>query len=326
MLANAQAGDNIEWSCVSQWTFSGSWRIFNQVLFLSVNVSLGVLFATAYGCHNAFPYELPLCAPYKAVPCITLQQLRSDDKHPGRSGETRLPASTLAVRRRPPGHWGRHDERVRVLDQREWGWVALLAVSYLHLNVVIEATENAFGASTLRIPLDVLGCFYDLVTKHLFDLSRDCRICSVLNKRRFDFLPLGNNVLTSALLSFVTEKELATMPLDEGIVLPGVTRDSLIELGRSWGEFAVTERIITMRDIILALNEDRVRCSVLMTANASSHSVGVCISLQSYRALRIAERWRISSCCLSLFGHLVSSRAQSIVSHSLIAYAISLIQ
>ncbi|XP_078484488.1 branched-chain-amino-acid aminotransferase, cytosolic [Ciona intestinalis] len=53
------------------------------------------------------------------------------------------------------------------------------------------------------------------------------------------------------------EKELATMPLGEGIVLPGVTRSSLIELAHEWNEFKVTERIITMADITNALNENR---------------------------------------------------------------------
>ena len=48
------------------------------------------------------------------------------------------------------------------------------------------------------------------------------------------------------------------MPLHEGIVLPGVTRASLIELAESWGEFKVTERIITMKDIMAALDENRV--------------------------------------------------------------------
>uniref|UniRef100_H2ZG12 Branched-chain-amino-acid aminotransferase n=1 Tax=Ciona savignyi TaxID=51511 RepID=H2ZG12_CIOSA len=53
------------------------------------------------------------------------------------------------------------------------------------------------------------------------------------------------------------EKELATMPLDKGIVLPGVTRSSLMELAREWNEFKVTERIITMADITKALSENR---------------------------------------------------------------------
>lgn len=53
------------------------------------------------------------------------------------------------------------------------------------------------------------------------------------------------------------EKELATMGLDEGIILPGVTRDSILEMTREWGDFKVTERVITMGDLVKALNEDR---------------------------------------------------------------------
>ena len=36
------------------------------------------------------------------------------------------------------------------------------------------------------------------------------------------------------------EKELITAPLD-GTILPGVTRDSILQLAREWGEFKVTE-------------------------------------------------------------------------------------
>lgn len=52
--------------------------------------------------------------------------------------------------------------------------------------------------------------------------------------------------------------ELATPPLDKGIILPGVTRDSLLHLGKEYGEFKVSERSFTMEDIRLALKEGRV--------------------------------------------------------------------
>ncbi|KAJ7417279.1 Branched-chain-amino-acid aminotransferase [Willisornis vidua] len=54
------------------------------------------------------------------------------------------------------------------------------------------------------------------------------------------------------------ENELATPPLD-GIILPGVTRQSILDLARSWGEFKVSERYITMSDLTTALEEDRVK-------------------------------------------------------------------
>ncbi|XP_076027056.1 branched-chain-amino-acid aminotransferase, mitochondrial isoform X2 [Genypterus blacodes] len=53
------------------------------------------------------------------------------------------------------------------------------------------------------------------------------------------------------------EKELVTPPLD-GIILPGVTRQSLLDLARGWGEFKVTERKLNMKDLLGALESGRV--------------------------------------------------------------------
>jgi branched-chain amino acid aminotransferase len=53
------------------------------------------------------------------------------------------------------------------------------------------------------------------------------------------------------------EKELITARLDEGLVLPGVTRDSVLELARQ-EDLKVTEGIWTIDDLLSALNEKRV--------------------------------------------------------------------
>ncbi|XP_064171172.1 branched-chain-amino-acid aminotransferase, mitochondrial [Anguilla rostrata] len=53
------------------------------------------------------------------------------------------------------------------------------------------------------------------------------------------------------------EKELITPPLD-GIILPGVTRQSLLDLAREWGEFKVTERTLDMKELLQALDAGRV--------------------------------------------------------------------
>jgi len=37
------------------------------------------------------------------------------------------------------------------------------------------------------------------------------------------------------------EKELITCPLD-GTILPGVTRKSILDISKKWGQFHVTER------------------------------------------------------------------------------------
>ncbi|KAF9930695.1 hypothetical protein FBU30_000156 [Linnemannia zychae] len=55
----------------------------------------------------------------------------------------------------------------------------------------------------------------------------------------------------------VTEKELVTPELD-GSILPGVTRDSILALTRGWGEFKVSERKFTMKDLVKADKEGRI--------------------------------------------------------------------
>ncbi|KAJ8298780.1 hypothetical protein KUTeg_022840, partial [Tegillarca granosa] len=52
-------------------------------------------------------------------------------------------------------------------------------------------------------------------------------------------------------------EELITAPLN-GLVLPGITRKSLIEIAQKWGEFKVSEKSYTMAQVIKALNENRV--------------------------------------------------------------------
>ncbi|GAB1601681.1 branched-chain-amino-acid aminotransferase, cytosolic-like [Argonauta hians] len=53
------------------------------------------------------------------------------------------------------------------------------------------------------------------------------------------------------------EKELITPPLD-GLILPGVTRRSLLELAQSWNEFKVSEKNINMQGLLTALKENRI--------------------------------------------------------------------
>ncbi|GBG88186.1 hypothetical protein CBR_g46675 [Chara braunii] len=50
--------------------------------------------------------------------------------------------------------------------------------------------------------------------------------------------------------------ELVTPPLD-GTILPGVTRDSVLSLCRTWGEFSVSERPVRLRELVEASQEGR---------------------------------------------------------------------
>ncbi|KAI6240022.1 Branched-chain-amino-acid transaminase [Aphelenchoides fujianensis] len=54
------------------------------------------------------------------------------------------------------------------------------------------------------------------------------------------------------------EEELLTPPLTDGLILPGVTRESLLMLAHQWGEFKVTERYPTMEEIRRGIMENRV--------------------------------------------------------------------
>lgn len=60
-----------------------------------------------------------------------------------------------------------------------------------------------------------------------------------------------------------SEKELVTPALD-GLILPGITRFSILELTRGWNEFKVSERKITMADVIKMTNENRVSLEFLV--------------------------------------------------------------
>ena len=51
--------------------------------------------------------------------------------------------------------------------------------------------------------------------------------------------------------------ELVTSQLD-ATILPGVTRDSILQLTRGWGEFAVKERPILVEELVEALQQNRV--------------------------------------------------------------------
>lgn len=54
------------------------------------------------------------------------------------------------------------------------------------------------------------------------------------------------------------EKELVTPPLEMGVILPGVTRQCLLDLAKDMGEFKVSTRTFNMGDVSRALAENRV--------------------------------------------------------------------
>lgn len=53
------------------------------------------------------------------------------------------------------------------------------------------------------------------------------------------------------------DKELRTPPLN-GLILPGVTRDAILQLARNWGECTVAEESFTMPEVVKLLEDNRV--------------------------------------------------------------------
>jgi len=53
------------------------------------------------------------------------------------------------------------------------------------------------------------------------------------------------------------QTELITPPLTDGTILPGITRDSIFQLSKKWGEFTVSERDFTIQEVIAAIRENR---------------------------------------------------------------------
>lgn len=52
------------------------------------------------------------------------------------------------------------------------------------------------------------------------------------------------------------EKVLVTPPLN-GLILPGITRDSILTIAKQWGQFEVREEVITMPEVCELLNQGR---------------------------------------------------------------------
>lgn len=68
--------------------------------------------------------------------------------------------------------------------------------------------------------------------------------------------------------------ELVTPPLTRGDILPGVTRGSIVEMVRSWPSsdgVEVSERFITMKEVLEAQKDGRVSCCVCSVLNFSWH-------------------------------------------------------
>lgn len=79
--------------------------------------------------------------------------------------------------------------------------------------------------------------------------------CGAMNVFFFIEKPT-NNSTTNSSTTGTMKRELVTPPLD-GTILPGITRDSILQLAREWGEFEVSERQVTVGEVRQAAFEGR---------------------------------------------------------------------
>lgn len=105
------------------------------------------------------------------------------------------------------------------------------------------------------------------------------------------------------------KRELITPPLDDGIILPGITRDSVLELCRNKKDLVVSEKKYTIDDVILAVKEKRMiemfgtgtavvisPIGTIYTDNDDVHRVGVdhAFSQEIYKELTDIQYGNVS--------------------------------
>jgi len=87
--------------------------------------------------------------------------------------------------------------------------------------------------------------------------SNGCHQCLWLFGEDHEITEVGAMNLFIFLTNEAGEKELVTSPLSSGVILPGVTRRSIIELCSEWEGIKVSERKITMGEVMTARAEGR---------------------------------------------------------------------
>lgn len=68
---------------------------------------------------------------------------------------------------------------------------------------------------------------------------------------------------------YALERVLVTPELN-GMILPGITRQSILDLSREWGDYHVEERKITMKELIQLNNEKKVCIVILISKKVVS--------------------------------------------------------
>ena len=107
------------------------------------------------------------------------------------------------------------------------------------------------------------------------------------------------------------KKELVTAPLD-GTILPGVTRNSIIELAKQWGEFDVVERKFTIHEVVDAIKENRMieafgaGTAAIVSPVQLIHFAGTDYKVSESNSTNLRIRQQSLQCHLSFFKQCIS--------------------
>ncbi|MGH0141703.1 UNVERIFIED_CONTAM: hypothetical protein FKN15_057923 [Acipenser sinensis] len=141
---------------------------------------------------------------------------------------------------------------IKKLVEIEKAWVPNSSSASLYIRPTLIGTEPSLGVkkpsqALLYVILSPVGPYFSTGSFSPVSLWADPKYTRAWRGGTGD-CKMGGNY----------DEELATPPLD-GVILPGVTRQSIIDLAHEWGEFKVTERYLTMGDLTAALKENRVK-------------------------------------------------------------------
>ena len=113
-----------------------------------------------------------------------------------------------------------------------------------------DATVSEGGAMNIMFVFEQVRPRRELGQLHFWNIDLAFLACTSKHTQQARIYGERMGIMLAGLLVQADGSglELATAPLD-GTILPGVTRDSILQLARSWNEFTVSERPITIREI-----------------------------------------------------------------------------
>ena len=80
--------------------------------------------------------------------------------------------------------------------------------------------------------------------------NKGCHLCLWLLGQDDEITEVGAmNIFVLMKKENSSDLELVTPPLESGVILPGITRKSVLELTKEWNEFEVNERKLTMGEV-----------------------------------------------------------------------------